>query len=95
MEYVHLKDMRAAGMEPVDVLSGHKWKNNLLYYQASKDASTNFYIEYMPKGQYVFEYDLVCNASGYFSSGIATLQNYYAPQMNAHTEGRNVNIQPK
>ncbi|MGN7863328.1 alpha-2-macroglobulin family protein [Chryseobacterium sp. 22458] len=92
MQYVHLKDMRAAGLEPVDVLSGYQYKNNLGYYQATKDASTNFYIYYMPKGKYVFEYDLVCNASGNFSSGFATLQNYYAPQMNARTKGDQLEI---
>ncbi|WP_241285480.1 alpha-2-macroglobulin family protein [Chryseobacterium arthrosphaerae] len=92
MQYVHLKDMRAAGLEPVDVLSGYQYKNNLGYYQATKDASTNFYIYYMPKGKYVFEYDLVCNASGIFSSGFATLQNYYAPQMNARTKGDQLEI---
>lgn len=92
MQYVHLKDMRAAGLEPVDVLSGYQWKNNLGYYQTTKDASTNFYIYYMPKGKYVFEYDLVCNAAGNFSSGFATLQNYYAPQMNARTKGDKLEI---
>lgn len=92
MEFIHLKDMRAAGFEPVDVLSGYQWKNNLGYYQVTKDASTNFYIEYMPKGKYVFEYDYICNAAGTFSNGITTLQNYYAPQMNAHTQGTKVSI---
>lgn len=92
MEFIHLKDMRAAGFEPLDVISGYQWKNSLGYYQSTKDASTNFYIEYMPKGKYVFEYDLICNASGTFSNGISTLQNYYAPQMNAHTKGSKVSI---
>ncbi|MNK45753.1 MG2 domain protein [compost metagenome] len=92
MEFIHLKDMRAAGFEPLDVISGYEWKNNLGYYQSTKDASTNFYIEYMPKGKYVFEYDYVANASGKFSNGITTLQNYYAPQMNAHTQGSKVKI---
>jgi len=92
MEFIHLKDMRAAGFEPLDVISGYQWKNNLGYYQSTKDASTNFYIEYMPKGEYVFEYDYIANASGKFSNGITTLQNYYAPQMNAHTQGTNVVI---
>ena len=92
MEFIHLKDMRAAGFEPLDVISGYEWKNNLGYYQSTKDASTNFYIEYMPKGKYVFEYDYVANASGKFSNGITTLQNYYAPQMNAHTQGTKVEI---
>ncbi|MBT2622412.1 MULTISPECIES: alpha-2-macroglobulin family protein [Chryseobacterium] len=92
MEFIHIKDMRAAGFEPVDVLSGYQWKNSLGYYQATKDASTNFYIQYMPKGKYVFEYDFVANASGKFSNGITTMQNYYAPQMNAHTKGSNIQI---
>lgn len=92
MEFIHIKDMRAAGFEPVDVLSGYQWKNNLGYYQSTKDASTNFYIQYMPKGKYVFEYDVVANASGKFSNGSTTMQNYYAPQMNAHTKGSNVTI---
>jgi len=92
MEFIHLKDMRAAGFEPLGVISGYQWKNNLGYYQSTKDASTNFYIENMPKGKYVFEYDYVANASGNFSNGITTLQNYYAPQMNAHTQGTKIVI---
>ncbi|SIT00445.1 Uncharacterized conserved protein YfaS, alpha-2-macroglobulin family [Kaistella chaponensis] len=92
LEFIHLKDMRAAGFEPLNVISGYEWKNNLGYYQSTKDASTNFYIEYMRKGKYVFEYDYICNASGTFSNGITTLQNYYAPQMNAHTKGTTVTI---
>lgn len=92
MEFIHLKDMRAAGFEPLDVISGYQWKSNLGYYQSTKDASTNFYIEYLPKGKYVFEYDYIANASGKFSNGITTLQNYYAPQMNAHTQGTTVAI---
>lgn len=92
MEFIHIKDMRAAGFEPLDVISGYQWKNNLGYYQSTKDASTNFYIQSMPKGKYVFEYDYVANASGKFSNGITTIQNYYAPQMNAHTKGTNVEI---
>jgi len=92
MEFIHIKDMRAAGFEPLDVLSGYQWKNNLGYYQSTKDASMNFYIQNMPKGKYVFEYDYVANASGKFSNGITTIQNYYAPQMNAHTKGTNVQI---
>ena len=92
MEFIHIKDMRAAGFEPLDVLSGYQWKNGLGYYQSTKDASTNFYIEQMPKGKYVFEYDYVANASGIFSNGMTTIQNYYAPQMNAHTKGDAVEI---
>ena len=92
MEFIHIKDMRAAGFEPLNVLSGYQWNNSLGYYQSTKDASTNFYIQYMPKGKYVFEYDYLANVSGKFSNGITTIQNYYAPQMNSHTKGSNVVI---
>ncbi|KUJ53454.1 alpha-2-macroglobulin family protein [Chryseobacterium sp. JAH] len=92
MEFIHIKDMRAAGFEPLEVISGYQWKNSLGYYQSTKDASTNFYIQSMPKGKYVFEYDYVANASGKFSNGITTIQNYYAPQMSAHTKGTHVEI---
>ena len=93
MEFVHLKDMRAAGFEPINVFSGYRWKNGLGYYESTKDASTNFYIQYLPKGKFVFEYDYICNAAGTFSNGITTLQNYYAPQMNAHSKGVKVQIE--
>ncbi|KQS92116.1 alpha-2-macroglobulin family protein [Chryseobacterium sp. Leaf394] len=92
MEFIQIKDMRAAGFEPLSVISGYQWKNSLGYYQSTKDASTNFYIQSMPKGKYVFEYDLICNASGVFSNGITTIQNYYASQMNSNTKGVKVEI---
>lgn len=92
MEFIQIKDMRAAGFEPLTTISGYQWNNSLGYYQSTKDASTNFYIETMPKGKYVFEYDLICNASGVFSNGITTIQNYYAPQMSSHTKGTLVEI---
>lgn len=92
MEFIQIKDMRAAGFEPLSVISGYQWKNSLGYYQSTKDASTNFYIQSMPKGKYVFEYNLICNASGVFSNGITTIQNYYAPQMNSNTKGITVEI---
>src|SRR5690606_20896810 len=43
MEYVHMKDMRASGFEPVNVLSSYKWQGGLRYYETTKDASTNFF----------------------------------------------------
>ena len=36
MEYVHMKDMRAACMEPVNVISGYKYQGGLGYYESTK-----------------------------------------------------------
>ena len=56
MEYVHLKDMRASAFEPANVLSGYKYQSGLRYYESTRDAATNFFIDYLPKGAYVIEY---------------------------------------
>lgn len=93
MEYVHLKDMRASAFEPVDVISGYHWQNGLGYYQSTRDASTNFFIGYLPKGTYVFEYRLFATQKGDFSNGITTVQCMYAPEFSAHSEGIRVRVE--
>lgn len=92
MEYLHLKDMRAAAMEPLNVLSEYKWQDGLGYYEATKDASTNFFISYLPKGTYVFEYPCYATQAGNFSVGIATIQCMYAPDFSSHSEGIRINV---
>ena len=92
MEYVHLKDMRASGFEPVNVLSRYRWQDGLGYYESTRDAATNFFIGDMPKGTYVFEYDLRANNAGNFSNGITTIQCMYAPEFSSHSEGIRVVI---
>ena len=87
MEYVHMKDMRAAGLEPINVFSGYRYQDGLGYYQSTKDASTNFFFDYLRKGTYVFEYPLRVNMSGNFSNGITSIQSMYAPEFIAHSEG--------
>jgi hypothetical protein len=87
MEFIHMKDMRAAGLEPVNVLSQYKWQDGLGYYESTKDASTNFFFDYLPKGVYVFEYDLRVNNAGNMSNGITTIQSMYAPEFSSHSEG--------
>lgn len=92
MEYVHLKDMRASGFEPLNVMSGYRWKNGLGYYESTKDASTNFFFDYVKKGTYVFEYPVRAVHQGEFSNGISNIQCMYAPEFTSHSEGIRVNI---
>jgi hypothetical protein len=86
-EYVQLKDMRPSGTEPVDALSTYKYQDGLFYYQVTKDVATNFFISYLNKGNYVFEYSLRVAQPGNFSTGISSAQCMYAPEFNAHSEG--------
>jgi len=86
-EYVQLKDMRPSGTEPVDALSTYKYQDGLYYYQVTKDVATNFFISYLNKGNYVFEYNLRVAQPGNFSTGISSVQSMYAPEFSAHSEG--------
>ncbi len=92
MEYVHMKDMRAACMEPVNVISSYKYRGGLGYYESTKDASTNFFFSWLPKGTYVFEYPMFVTLNGNFSNGITTIQCMYAPEFTSHSEGVRVQV---
>ena len=86
LEYVHLKDLRAAAFEPADgTVSGYRWQDGLSYYQSFRDASVNFFFEKIRQGTYVFEYSLWVNQFGKFSSGYASIQCMYAPEFCAHS----------
>ena len=92
MEFVHMKDMRAAGFEPMNVISRYKWQDGLGYYESTGDAATNFFFDRLPKGTYVFEYPLRVSHSGDFSNGISSIQCMYAPEFTAHSEGIRVKV---
>ncbi|MFZ6038249.1 MAG: alpha-2-macroglobulin family protein [Bacteroidota bacterium] len=91
-EFVHLKDMRAACLEPIEQFSGVRWQDRLIYYQTSKDASTNFYFDVLPRGTYVLEYPVYVNRVGNYSNGITTIQCMYAPEFASHTSGIRINV---
>jgi len=91
-EYVHLKDTRAAGLEPTSFISGYRFQGGLGYYESIKDASTNFFISYLRSGTYIFEYDLRVANAGDFSNGITTFQCMYAPEFNAHSAGGRLKV---
>ena len=87
MEFIHLKDMRASGLEPVNTLSGYQYQDGLYYYETTKDLSTSFYFDRLPKGTFVFEYPLKVVHKGKFSNGITEIQSMYAPEFGNHSEG--------
>ncbi|MEZ7497386.1 MG2 domain-containing protein [Flavobacterium sp. Arc3] len=93
MEFVHLKDMRASCFEPVDVLSGYQYKDNLGFYKSTKDAATHFFFDKINKGTYVLEYDVRVNNKGNFSNGITTIQSMYAPEFTSHSNGIQVKVE--
>lgn len=86
MEYVHLKDYRGSGTEPVNVLSQYKFQDGLYYYESTRDTASHFFIDYLPKGTYVFEYSVRVQLKGKYQTGFASIQCMYAPEFNSHSE---------
>ena len=86
-EYVHLRDPRAAGLEPENVLSKWKWDLGIAWYEETRDSATNFFFERLPVGEYTFKYRLRANMAGTFRIGPATVQSMYAPEFNAYSAG--------
>lgn len=93
MEYVHMKDMRASGLEPLNVMSQYKWQGGLGYYESTRDVSTNFFFSWLPKGTHVFEYPVRVFHAGDFSNGITTIQCMYAPEFTSHSEGVRIGVE--
>ncbi len=86
MEYVHLKDQRGSGTEPLNVLSGYRYQDGLAYYESTRDTATDFFIDYLPKGTYVFEYSTRVQLRGRYQTGFASIQCMYAPEFDSHSE---------
>ena len=86
LEYVHMKDHRGSGTEPVNVLSRYKWQDGLGYYESTRDTASHFYIDYLRKGVYVFEYSVRVQHRGQYQTGMAQIQCMYAPEFNSHSQ---------
>ncbi|MDR4498254.1 MAG: hypothetical protein MRK02_10095 [Candidatus Scalindua sp.] len=85
-KFLIIKDMGASCFELVNVLSCYKWQGGFGYYETTKDASTNFFLDYVSKGTYVFEYSLFVTHMGNFSNGVTSIQCMYAPEFTSHSE---------
>ncbi len=93
LDYVHLKDRRAATFEPITQTSGYQYSNGLGYYYAPGDLATNFFIDHLPRGTYTLEYDLFATYSGSFSNGLGRVQCMYAPEFGANTGGKRIVVE--
>jgi hypothetical protein len=92
MEYVHMKDQRGSGTEPVNVLSSYKYQDGLGYYESTRDTASHFFISYLPKGVYVFEYSTRVQLRGQYQTGMAEIQCMYAPEFNSHSQSIPLNV---
>jgi hypothetical protein len=91
-EYVHLRDPRAAGLEPEAQVSKWKWDLGIAWYEEVRDSGANFFFEQLPAGEYTFKYRLRANMGGTFRIGPATVQSMYAPEFAAYSAGHVIKV---
>ncbi len=92
LDYVHLRDPRPAGFEPVNNLSNHKWDQSIYWYEEIRDSGTNFFFEHLPQGDYTFKYRISAAVSGTFKAAPAFVQPMYAPEFSAYSKGDSIEI---
>ncbi|MEM9235533.1 MAG: alpha-2-macroglobulin family protein, partial [Verrucomicrobiota bacterium] len=85
MEFVHLKDLRGSGTEPLKVLSGYHWQDGFGYYEVTRDTASHFFIDRLPPGNHVFETSVRVQHAGEYQTGIAEVRCMYAPEFAAHS----------
>ena len=92
MSYVFVKDLRAAGFEPIEQISHYEYNDRMSYYQSNTDTDMEFFIEFLPKGTHQLEYSMFVTKEGYLNNGYALIQCQYAPEFSAYSDGMKIRI---
>ncbi len=90
LDYVYINDPLVPGMDPGISLSGFQWKLGLSYYQSFDAGSAQFYIQHLPKGEYILEYKLGVVRSGVFRHPHTKIQSYFVPEINGFDQWKPV-----
>ena len=92
MSFVFVKDLRAAGFEPIEQISHYEYNDRMSYYQSNTDTDMEFFIEKLPKGTHQLEYSMFVTKEGYLNNGYALIQCQYAPEFSAYSDGMRVKV---
>jgi hypothetical protein len=92
-EFVHLRDPRGAGFEPVSIKSGYRRDQGLGYYEEIRDSGANYFFTRLPAGEYTLRYRLRAVMAGEFKVGPAVLQSMYAPEFVGYSAGEVVEVE--
>jgi hypothetical protein len=85
MDFLHLQDSRGSGTEPLNVLSGYRWRDGFACYEVTRDTASHFFIDHLPAGTHVFETSVRVQHAGVYQSGIAEIRCMYAPEFHARS----------
>src|SRR5262249_13759667 len=65
LEYVHVKEPRGAGFEETTLRSGYVWEK-LIFYQEPRDSLLNFFVDWMPQGEFELRHSLRPTTPGHY-----------------------------
>ncbi|MBT7298706.1 MAG: alpha-2-macroglobulin, partial [Victivallales bacterium] len=90
-EYILIEDMKAAGMEPVDVRSGYTG-NALRAYVEFRDERVAFFVQRLMRGKHSVSYRLRAETPGSFSALPTKISAMYAPELRGNSDEIKVKI---
>ena len=93
LEYVHVKDPRTAAFEPVNIHERRGGHNGAWWVESPRDAAEHFFLNSLPQGTIIIEYDLYVTQTGTFSHAPATIECMYAPGHRGQSDGNRITVQ--
>ncbi len=84
-EYILLEDMKAAGLEPVEVRSGYN-RNELGAYVELRDERVTLFLQRLARGRHSISYRLHAEIPGQFSALPTKAYAMYAPELKANSD---------
>jgi alpha-2-macroglobulin len=83
MDYVLFEDMKPAGCEPLEQLSGFTFGEGLYAHSELRDTKVAFFIDHMPLGRHALRYRLRAETPGTFHALPTNGYAMYAPDVRA------------
>ena len=93
LEFVHVKDPRTAAFEPVNIHERRGGSQGVWWTETPRDAAEHFFLNRLPQGTLIIEYDLYVTQTGTFSHAPATIECMYAPGHRGQSDGERVTVQ--
>ena len=92
LEYVQVKNFRAACLEPVGTASGWRHTQGLSYYVVVNNSHDAIYIDRLDKGRYTIESTYYLTNPGTFTLAPTVVQCLYAPEFRSTTSGTRITV---
>lgn len=85
-EYLILSDIKAAGFEALDALSGYVRDGSLSAYMEPRNQSVDFFLRSLPRGKHVLRYLLRAESPGVYKALPSVAEAMYAPELKANSD---------